>query len=96
MLTTGWCTPAPIDLIIGVTSGAGRVLLKSTAGSNRPSQVQLPASLHSSAAAFYGFIRGGSISVASQPASGGAVRTVSVRTREASNGCGGRYVGLAR
>jgi hypothetical protein len=95
MLTAGWCTPAPVELVVGLESGAGRVVLNSTAGSARLSQVQLPASLRSSAAAFYGFVRGGSISVTSQPATGGARRTVSVDTQAASRGCDGHYIGLA-
>jgi hypothetical protein len=95
MLTAGWCTPAPVELVVGLEAGAGRVVLTSTAGSARLAQVQLPAGLRASTAAFYGFVRGGSITVTSQPATGGARRTVSLNTQHTSRGCDGHYVGRA-
>jgi hypothetical protein len=93
LLTAGWCTPRPVELVWGIALPRVRIFTVSPSGSVAASRSRIPAGLRVRGDLFYGLVRGAPVHLIARDAIGRTLTAVLVNQTPEPYGCSPRTIG---
>ena len=94
VVTAGWCTPAPVELVWGLAARNATVSLTVPGTTVRTSRVPVPVQFDPHASLYYGFVHGGPVHVVVREDTGRTSRKL-VNAHSAPFGCNRAKIGPA-